>query len=331
MLAFKKHDTNFSIAKILESVLLKITCLFFYLACQFCFAQSVQTPSSATQSHEEHPAFHDLSILVFSCDKYQELWTPFFEMLFKSWPSLKTSNAHVPIYLVANSQKYNDPRITTINIQNEKSWSDNAITALANVKTKYVMIILEDYFFTRLDEKRLHDVFSFMKSHDTAYCQIAYNGTDIAIRKKAEVFPGVAEKDRYELWRTSLFACIWRTKDMAHTIKPGENIWAFEVAGNLRSQGLYGKFLTVFENQPVDYLNMVQQGYLNSANIKIINEMGINFKRVKLELDSDHKVKLFFYYKVFGTIKEFLREAFFFSRNCLRSFVRIWIPSFDSN
>lgn len=291
---------------------------------QSCFAQKPSAPAQDTQ------IFNDLSIIVFSCDKYQELWKPFFEMLFKNWPSLKKQNTHVPIFLVANKQKYPDSRITMVNIENEKSWSDNALTALASVKTKYVMIILEDYFFTRIDEKRLCEIFNFMKSQKAAYCQIAYNGTDVAIRKKAEVFPGVAEKDKHELWRTSLFACIWCTKDMAHILKSGENIWEFEVAGSTRNQGLYGKFLTVFENQPVDYLNMVQQRYVNAENLKIVNQMGVNFKPTKLELDADHSIKLFFYYKLFGTIKEYARTIIIGSRELLKTFVRKWIPSFDS-
>lgn len=312
---------------------MKILIIFFHFFIHVCFAQDTQIFSSAPPSETSvtHDSFEDLSIVVFSCDKYQELWTPFFELLFKNWSSLKTSNAQVPIYLVANSQKYDDPRVTTINIQNEKSWSDNALTVLASVKTKYVLIVLEDYFFTRIDEKRLLNVFNFIKSTDVAYCQIAYNGTDVAIRKKTEVFPGVAEKDRYELWRTSLQSCIWRTKDMAHILRSGESIWAFEVAGTTRSQGLFGKFLTIFDNQPVDYLNMVQQRYLNSNNIKVIESMGVTFKRVKLDLDSDHAFKLYFYYQIFNPFKSFIGSTLKNLRETFGTIVRKVIPSFDSN
>ena len=301
---------------------------------QVCFAQDNQPPSNPSVTSETpiiQNSFEDLSIVVFSCDKYQELWAPFFELFFKQWPSLKTSNSQIPIYLVANSKKYDDPRVTTVNIQNEKSWSDNALTVLESVKTKYVLIVLEDYFFTRIDEKRLHEIFNFMKSEDVSYCQIGYNGTDIAVRKKAEVFPGVAEKDRFELWRTSLYSCIWRTKDMAHILRSGESIWEFEIAGTTRSQGLYGKFLTVFENQPVDYLNMVQQGYLNAENMKIVDGLGITFKRVKLELDSDHAFKLYFYYHIFNPTKDFIRNVIKEARDLLRTVMRKIIPGFDSN
>lgn len=313
---------------------MKILNIFFCLFIHVCFAQDIHISSNSLTPNEAsatNNVFEDLSIIVFSCDKYQELWGPFFELFFKQWPSLKTSNTQVPIFLVANAQKYDDPRVTTVNIKNEKSWSDNALTVLASVKTKYVLIILEDYFFTRIDEKRLHEIFNFMKSEDVSYCQIGYNGTDIAIRKKAEVFPGVAEKDRFEPWRTSLYSCIWRTKDMTHILRSGENIWEFEIAGTVRSQGLFGKFLTVFENQPVDYLNMVQQGYLNSQNTKQVEEMGVTFKRIKLELDSDHAFKLHFYYHIFNPTKEFIKNIINGARELLRTVVRKVIPSFDSN
>jgi hypothetical protein len=195
---------------------LKIITLFFYLIIQTWCVQASQISAdtnaiSNESTSAQNISFDDLTIIVFSCDKYQELWAPFFEMFFKRWPSLKTTNSQVPIYLVTNALKHDDPRIISINNQNEKSWSDNALAVLAAVKTKYVLILLEDYFFTRLDEKRLGDIFNFMKSQDVAYCQIAC-GTDMETRYKAEVYPGIAEKDRYELWRTSLNACFGAQK-----------------------------------------------------------------------------------------------------------------------
>ena len=214
---------------------MKIITLFFYLIIHTWYVEASQISTDTnTVSNEiistQNISFDDLTIVVFSCDKYQELWAPFFEMLFISWPSLKTTNSNVPIYLVTNALQYNDPRITNIKNENEKSWSDNALAVLAAVKTKYVLILLEDYFFTSFDEKRLHEIFNYMKSQDAAYCQISC-GTDVGERKRSKTCPGVAEKDRYESWRTSLNACIWRTKDMAHILKSGESIWEFEIAG----------------------------------------------------------------------------------------------------
>ena len=75
-------------------------------------------------------SFDDLAILVVSCDKYSELWDNFFNLMYKNWPSLKDSESNVPIYLIANSKKFSDSRVQTIQIPNEISWSDNVLKAL---------------------------------------------------------------------------------------------------------------------------------------------------------------------------------------------------------
>ena len=122
--------------------MLKILYVTIYLGLNFCFAQnepvSSQMSLDSVNTTTKNIPFDDLSIVVFSCDKYQELWGGFFELLFKNWPSLKSTNSYIPIYLVSNSKRFDDPRVVTIKNENEKSWSDNALTVLATIKTKYV-------------------------------------------------------------------------------------------------------------------------------------------------------------------------------------------------
>lgn len=297
-------------------------CVLFYLIF-ISFVQGVENTIPSTESvkiQEQPTSFEDLSIIVFSCDKYQELWNGFFGLLFKKWPSLKGANSYVPIYLVSNSKQFDDPRVITIKNENEKSWSDNALNVLSQIKTKYILVFLDDYFITNIDEQRLYQVFSFMKRDDVAYCQISVDndGLDKSVRKKTEVAPGIAEKGRFEQYRTAIQACIWRTKDFKHILKPGESIWHFEIPGTDRSQGMFGKFLTVFENEPVSYLNMVQEGYLNSQNLMAVQKMGVHYQRGHLELDSDHKLLLWYkrkfrvymYYQVWCPIKEYLKKFF---------------------
>lgn len=58
----------------------------------------------------DSPRFHDLTIVVNSCDKYNSLWDGFFTLLFNQWPTLKTTNKDVPIILISNTSSYPDPR-----------------------------------------------------------------------------------------------------------------------------------------------------------------------------------------------------------------------------
>ena len=48
----------------------------------------------------------DISILVCSCDKYEDLWNPMFGMFFKFW-----EDCPLNIYLMTNNKKYNHEKV----------------------------------------------------------------------------------------------------------------------------------------------------------------------------------------------------------------------------
>src|SRR5689334_22178846 len=82
--------------------------------------------ANQSQAQTEDPIhFKELTIVISSCDKYQEFWLPFFTFLFKNWPSLKSENKHIPILLITNEKNYPDPRVTVIQTGKDKSWSLN--------------------------------------------------------------------------------------------------------------------------------------------------------------------------------------------------------------
>lgn len=271
-----------------------------------------------TSLRAEKNQFKDLSVLVLSCDKYAELWDPFFTLLYRHWPELKTDNKDLPLYLIANSKRYNDPRVQMINIQNEKSWSDNMLFALDQIKSDYVLILLEDYYITAFDAQRLSQVYDYTKAHDGGYLQIYADYKTPPDREGLKVFPGVALKDKHELWRTSLQACIWRVKDLKHILKEGESPWEFEIAGSVRSEGSFSKYFIVFEQVPINYLNMTQGGYLNAHNLQRLKNMGVDFKPQTLKLDDDFKFKLwidrtlmpFLYWDIWRPFKIWFKKIF---------------------
>lgn len=256
--------------------------------------------------------FSDLTIIVTSCDKYSNLWNPFFELLFKNWQGLRESK--MDILLISNKKQYPDNRITPVMIANEKSWSDNMLQALKKVKTKYVMILLEDYFITKFDEKRLAEVFAFMKSYNAAYVQIACEGLARGRRGKDEVSKGIATREKHEPWRTSLQACLWRVSELQFLLKDTESPWDFEKAASLRSEGCMTPFLVVFEDSPLDYLNMTQLGYLNVTNLETAKKMGVSVDTQGMKLDTDImgwfrcKFKPYVYWNFYKPFMDFFKN-----------------------
>lgn len=258
--------------------------------------------------------FENITILVPSCDKYQEFWKPFYTLLFKNWPSLKTYNAHIPIVMIGNKKTYDDPRVKMVLTGDDKSWSDNMLMALKEVKTDYVIIILEDYYFDKpVNEKRLEEVFLGMQEAKAAYVQLAC--PDSQKQMIGESYPGLKGiniKPKHGQYRTALQAAIWSKKTLEWLLKSGESAWDFEIPGSVRSEGVAEPFLVVIEDIPFSYLNAAQQGYWNHKVLEFVRAQGIEIENLKLPIDGEHKLFLwydrlvlpFLYWDVYRPLKK---------------------------
>jgi hypothetical protein len=283
------------------------------------FSSSVFANENVNLSKIENKV-DNVSIIVSSTDKYAELWDPFFKLLFNQWASLNTVNADLPIYLISNNKIYENARIQNINIPQEKSWSDNILVTLNEVKTDYVIILLEDFFINHLDEKRMADILKTAQDNKVVYIQLTDHGPEYTTGGKYEKLDGLFKKAKHDDFRTSLSACLWRTDDLRFLLKSGENPWEFESApGNSRSQGMRGDFLQVLENPPLVYLNMAFRGHLVNENVqKAKSELGITIGRGILPLDSEHRVAMWFkidlpqhlYWRGVVPIKKFFLSLF---------------------
>ena len=196
-----------------------------------------------TSVQAEQPKFDNLTILISSCDKYSIFWPPFFTSLFKQWPSLLNTNKNVPIYLVANRKSYVDPRIETINIYNEVSWSDNMLHALEQVKTKYVLIALDDYWISQpVNEARLASLFQAMQQSNAAMLQISANDARYQKGRPHSSIKGLIYTNKYAQYKASLQMAIWDKEALKDLLKPNEDPWTFELAGTARSHGYPREF-----------------------------------------------------------------------------------------
>lgn len=154
--------------------------------------------------------FKDLSIIMPSYDKYSELWNPAFEIFFKYWSSLNNKYSYVPIYLMSNEEKFDHPRVTNILVGDaDKGWSSNFLKALESVKTKYVVIVLDDYILNApVNEKRLAQILNLMRKTNAAYTEIALDPS-INDGPPVQGIDNVHIRERFGPYRTSLQACIW--------------------------------------------------------------------------------------------------------------------------
>ena len=233
---------------------------------------------------------NDVTIIVSSCDKYAPLWNPFFTSLFKNWPSLLDQNQEVPILLISNTKSFDNARIKHVHIPQEKSWSDNMLAALTKVQTKYVLVMLDDYWLINpVQEQRISDIVQAMQQEEIAMAQLAYNNSSFHYGTKHPVLHDAIYTNQYAEYKTSLQAAIWEVKALRFLLKPGESPWDFELAGTKRSHGYPATFINIASNYPIEYLNAARQGYVEQFALDYALENGIKFERGNLPLIDKYK------------------------------------------
>ena len=196
----------------------------------------------------------DIAILVSSCDKYSDVWKPFFLFFNKYW-----SNCPFPVYLGTNTQKYDHPGVTQIFSNKITSWTDELETILKQIPEKYVVIILEDYFiYKQVDNDFLISVAETMDAHEAAYTKLAafpkkYN--QLWPHKPLLDNPKIGAIEKGAKYRLCLQTAMWNKEILLSLLNSDENPWQFEINASIRSNKLPNPFLCVIPDSKINYVH----------------------------------------------------------------------------
>src|SRR5262249_49133230 len=100
---------------------------------------NVGTMTSTNQGSAE------VSAVVASHDGFADIWPGFFDLLFRFWPDLP-----YPLYLISNHLTFHDSRVNPLRVGDDISWSDTLARGLARISSRYVLLVLDDFFLTGL-------------------------------------------------------------------------------------------------------------------------------------------------------------------------------------
>lgn len=255
-------------------------------------------------SHKPHPVIiankellKDVTILTSSYDGYSELWEPHYKLLFKNWPSLNQENHFIPIMLITNELEYDDPRVISLKVGQDTTWSSNLLKALEQVKTKYVFLLLDDYIINApLDEERFVELLSLLEQTNGAYIEIVIDERAFTIgrekaRKLVPGIEGVIYRSKNAKSRNSLHACIWNLDSLRKLIDPKESAWDFEIIGNKRTRKEPKPFYLVIGKPVLTYLNAVGKRVYFKEVVDYVNSQGIEFNPTKLPIKAEEEMK----------------------------------------
>lgn len=190
-----------------------------------------------------------LAILVISCDRYQDVWDPFVQLLFKFWP-----NCPYKIYLGTNEQDYHDKRVSVLKVGKDVSWSDGVRRMIEQIDEGYLLTFVEDFLVAESIESALiANAMSLVEKEGIACFRLQSLTMPKMPRSRrfhdqSEVFR-ILPQDEYCI---NAGIAIWRRETLLQLLKPGYSAWDFEVENSLqcRADGrLPGVFVTV--NRPL--------------------------------------------------------------------------------
>lgn len=166
-----------------------------------------------------------ISVLVQSCDFYDEAWEPFFCLFREHWKCCPYK-----VYLSTESLKYDKYDVITINT-GEGAWSERLNNALKQIETEFVFLFLEDFFFQKaVNISEIERTVNYMlKNNDLAcvyYNRVTGYSSPSELEHYTEMMP--QETSRYML---NCQAALWRKSVLESATSFNMSPWEFEEHG----------------------------------------------------------------------------------------------------
>lgn len=234
------------------------------------------------------------SILINTCDNFEDCWKPFF-VLFKSyWPEYKGK-----IYLNTEYKEFSYSgldivctKVCEVNhvSKNERAtWSQCLMWALQQIGTDLLLYMQEDYFLKgKVKNNIVEDFASLMlKNADIKCIHLTDQSVITTNKSKYDNLYNVASKQRY---RVSCQAALWQKSELTNIIRVKESAWEFEEFGSKRSTLLGGSYYAVdpgrvklneFEIIPYIFTGIIQGRWFE--------EIIPLFKRHGIEIDYSNR------------------------------------------
>lgn len=189
------------------------------------------------------------SILINTCDKFDDCWSPFFKLFSIYW-----SDCTAQLYLNTEYKQYNYEGLKISSIQgcmthnipkNERAtWSECLLWALESIDSDIILYMQEDYFLTdNVKNEIVENYVSLMNDNPDIHCiQLTHPSVKPLNRSK---YTNLYTVDKQHWSVVSCQASLWRKDILKQYIRTYESAWNFEWWGSKRAAILDHNFYIV--------------------------------------------------------------------------------------
>ncbi|MDR0396966.1 MAG: hypothetical protein LBH66_06655 [Oscillospiraceae bacterium] len=180
------------------------------------------------------------TLYVSSCDKYSDLWEPFFILFKKYWP-----DCPYPIVLTSESKTFSFPGLDIHCPRYYKpgdrvSWGQLNMRTLQDVKTPFVFFMLEDFLLEGpVNQAEISKALDWI-ADDPEVGRFQFSN---GVHEPSEKYPSYHLAPDWDNYRINAQPAIWRKSVLLKSMVPKEGPWMWEINGSKRSRKWQGILL----------------------------------------------------------------------------------------
>ena len=210
----------------------------------------VRRTAPGADNRADDPA--DCALLIFSCDKYRDLWAPCLALHRRYWP-----DCPYPTFLVSETVPVEDPRVGSIMVGAGLTWSEMALRALQSLPHRDVLFMVEDFFLTHpVSSAAIEARRRTLRTLGGGYLRLVPAPRP---NRRVAGHPEIGEHERGSPFRASLQAAFWDRRTFLDLLRPEESIWDFEHKASVRSAAITAPFYATWQ-KTLRYVNAVERG-----------------------------------------------------------------------
>lgn len=250
---------------------------------------------------------YDCTLLVSSCDAYEDILDIFFELLHKYWPSL-----NYQIILSTETLNYCNKYFNIINIHPQNincAWTTRISECLKQIKSKYVILILDDFFlYDYVNVEKLGNCLNWMENESKITSFIFYPIYGATEPCNYEGFRKIKKETIYNTIAAILG--LWRKNELLKYMEGHqESIWEWEKNATEINKNKYKKdeiYITKNIEDNIFPYDFAKYGLFSGQWLKPTKKM---FDNLKIKVNYN---KRGFYNEALRGITKSISQSFYF-------------------
>ena len=171
-----------------------------------------------------------ISVLIYSCDSYSDVWKPFFTLFWRYW------NCEYPVYLATETKKCAELGVMTINKQAD-TWTERMKQTVDEIPTDFVIGMCEDFFLRRnVRQNVIDDCLRFMVQNPNVANMNFEKDCDGA---SGGCFAGFGIKPNGRNYQKSCQPTLWRKSALSELLDVKLDPWEWELSATPEKYDCY--------------------------------------------------------------------------------------------